>query len=49
MKEYLYNEWRLCNNSKYLHLFDEWYKNLTENQMLYYKAYSEGKKTPFVI
>ena len=49
MKEYLYNEWKLYNSSKYLHLFDEWYKNLTESQMLYYKAYSEGKKPPFII
>lgn len=47
MKEYLYNEWRLNNNLKYLHLFDEWFSNLTDIQKLYFTAYSEGKKTPY--
>lgn len=32
---------------KYYKYFDEWYDNLTENQILYYISYMEGKKTPF--
>ena len=49
MKEYLYNEWRMNNHPRYLHLFEEWYKNLTDNQKLYYRAYAEGKKSPFCL
>ena len=27
--------------------FDTWIENLTENQILYYNAYSKGKKSPY--
>ena len=37
------------NHPRYLHLFEEWYKNLTDNQKLYYRAYAEGKKSPFCL
>ena len=36
------------NLKKYYKYFEEWFDNLTENQLLYYKAYSKGLKTPFV-
>lgn len=47
LKEYLWNEWRTCNHNKYLHLFDMWINNLTENQILYLTAYSNKQKTPY--
>jgi len=47
MKEYLFKEWKYNNIPKRYHLFDEWFSNLTENQKLYYAAYSVGKKSPY--
>lgn len=47
MKEYLYKEWKYNNLTKYYHLFDSWFESLTKTQLMYYKAYSEGKKSPF--
>lgn len=49
MEEYLRQEWRFNNNPRYQHLFDEWFKNITDNQKMYFKAYSEGKKTPYQV
>lgn len=46
MKEYLCKEWKY-NIPKYYHLFDSWFESLTETQLMYYKAYLEGKKSPF--
>ena len=47
MKEYLYKEWISNNHIKYIHLFEEWFNNLTETQKLYYSSYSSGNKSPF--
>lgn len=47
LKEYLKKEFDWNNHKKYRKYFDEWYSNLTENQILYYKSYSIGQKTPF--
>ena len=47
LKEYLYNEWRYNVASKYLHYFEEWFKNLTEIQIAFFTAYAEGKKSIF--
>lgn len=49
LKEYLYNEWRYNCYKKYLIYFENWYENLTENQKLYYIAYKNSKKTPFIL
>lgn len=37
LKTYLENEWRENNPPKYQHYFNEWYGNLTESQLHYYK------------
>ena len=47
MKEYLQKEWRYNVAPKYQHLFEQWFQNLTEQQKLYFQAYSLGKKSPF--
>jgi len=47
LKEYLKKDFDWNNHKKYRKYFDEWYSNLTENQLLYYKAYANGQKTPF--
>ncbi len=47
MKEYLQKEWRYNVAPKYQHLFDQWFQNLTEQQKLYFQAYSLGQKSPF--
>lgn len=43
--QYLWEEFRRNNIPKFYKYFDEWIENLTEGQMLFYTAYSEGKKT----
>lgn len=48
LKEYLWNEWKYNTLPKYYHLFEEWFKNLTDNQILYYTAYAKGLKTPYL-
>lgn len=48
IKEYLEKEWRLSNHTKYHYLFNKWFENLTENQVLYYAYYAFGEKSPFV-
>ena len=45
VKQYLWNEFKLNNNPKYYRYFEEWFNNLTEAQLLFYKAYSKGDKT----
>ena len=49
IKEYLWGEFKFNNMPKYYHYFDEWFNNLTENQLLYYNAYSNGFKTPYQV
>lgn len=45
LKEYLQNEWRRCNHARYQKYFEEWYINLTPQQIEFYTAYSKGFKT----
>ncbi len=45
MKEYLQNEWRQCNHARYQKYFEEWYRNLTQQQIEFFNAYSKGLKT----
>lgn len=47
VKQYLWTEFKFNNLPKYYKYFDTWIKNLTENQILYYNAYSKGKKSPY--
>ena len=44
VKQYLWTEFKFNNHPKYYKYFDTWIENLTENQILYYNAYSKGKK-----
>lgn len=51
LKTYLWNEFRFNVAAKYRNTteyFEEWFQNITENQILYYNAYRFGKKSPFV-
>jgi hypothetical protein len=48
LKEYLWNEFRYNVLKKYHKYFDEWYENITETQILYFEAYMNGDKTPYV-
>ena len=45
VKKYLWEEFRRNSLPKYYKYFDEWIENLTDEQILFYTAYSEGKKT----
>ena len=45
VKQYLWKEFRCNNIPKYHKYFDEWLENLTDDQIKFYTAYSEGKKT----
>jgi hypothetical protein len=45
MKEYLWEQWKRCNNSKYYKYFEEWYKNMTDIQKSFAIAWSKGLKT----
>ena len=45
VKKYLWEEFRRISLTKYYKYFDEWIENLTDEQILFYTAYSEGKKT----
>ena len=47
LKDYLKNEWRNCNRAKYQQYFENWFNNLTQNQLLYFNCYSKGLKTPY--
>lgn len=47
LKMYLWNEFKINNLPKFYQYFEIWIENLTESQIRYYLAYSEGKKTPW--
>ena len=47
LKEYLWIEFNHSTVSKYRKYFEEWFSNLTENQILFYTAYMSGLKTPY--
>lgn len=42
LKEYLEKEWRYNNHAKYQKYFNEWFKNLTEIQIFYFKSQMEN-------
>lgn len=46
--EYLKHEWIFKCHKKYHYLFDTWYENITENQILYFNAWMKGNKTPWI-
>lgn len=48
LKEYLQKEFDRTVLRKYRHLFEQWFSKLTDNQIMYYTAYMQGKKSPFV-
>lgn len=48
MKDYLYKEFIYNTIPKYYKYFDEWFNNLTDNQKIYFEAYSKGNKTPYL-
>lgn len=48
LKNYLEKEFNRTVHRKYRHLFEQWFGSLTDNQIMYYKAYMQGKKSPFV-
>lgn len=37
LKEYLKKEWKYNNHNKYQKYFDEWVKNLTNNQIYHFR------------
>lgn len=45
VKQYLWEEFSRNNIPKFYKYFDEWIENLTDEQISFYTAYSEGKKT----
>ena len=45
VKKYLWEEFRRNNIPKYYKYFNEWIENLTDEQITFYSAYAEGKKT----
>ena len=45
VKQYLWEEFRRNNIPKFYKYFDEWIENLTDEQISFYTAYSEWKKT----
>lgn len=47
MKEYLWKEFSHSTIPKYYKYFEDWFNNLTKSQLEYYKAYMEGRKTPY--
>lgn len=36
LHQYLQTQWRFCNHTKYLKYFDDWVKNITDNQIYYF-------------
>ncbi len=48
LKNYLEKEFNRTVHKKYRHLFEQWFSKLTDNQIMYYTAYMQGKKSPFV-
>ena len=49
LKNYLWNEWRENNSPKYYNYFEEWYLGLTCNQIDYFIAYMNCKKSPLTL
>ena len=47
LKQWLKKDFEWNNHKKYRKYFDTWCENLTDNQILYYDAYSKGQKTPY--
>lgn len=45
LREYLLHEWKFNNHVKYLKYFEDWIGCLMEQQIQWYQAYKEGKKT----
>ena len=45
VKQYLWEEFSRNNIPKFYKYFDEWIENLTDEQIRFHTAYSEGKKT----
>ena len=37
LRQHLKNEWKRDNHNKYQKYFDEWFKNLTSNQVSYFR------------
>lgn len=48
LHEYLKKEWIYNCHRKYHYLFEDWFKNLTENQIIYFSAFMIGNKTPWI-
>lgn len=46
LKQYLWIEFSHSTIPKYYKYFEEWFSNLTDNQILFYTAYMNGLKTP---
>ena len=40
--EWLREQWRRCNISKYQHLFEPWVNNLTDSQIYYFYKQKEN-------
>lgn len=49
LKEYLRKEFTWNSHKKYHKYFEEWFDNLTDYQLEFYKCYMNGDKTPHVI
>ena len=43
LKEYIWQDFRKNNITKYYKYFDEWYNNLTDNQKYYWSLRMTGK------
>ena len=48
LKNYLNKEFTWNTIKKYYKYFEDWYENLTESQIEYYKCYMNGDKRPYV-
>lgn len=45
--EYLQQEWRKSVHTKYHVNFDEWFRNLTDNQLTYFMSWKNGQISPY--
>ena len=46
--EYLKHEWIFNCHKKYHYMFDMWFENITDNQILYFTYWMKGEKTPWI-
>lgn len=46
--EYLKHEWIFNCHKKYHYMFDVWFENITDNQILYFTSWMKGEKTPWI-